>query len=504
MNLHNVGHIIFRGVTGIILSILMLYFSVSLLYAAGDDFFLRQEIDVSGQVLGSLVDDFNGDGLPDLILVAEDADGRRTVRTYIQREHGRFPPTAAQIFEVAPSANMIQALDINGDGKKELFLTEGDGLREFDFNGDKFNVQGKSVVNIPTLFAAGIEGGLVEQNCIQTVSGRPVAFIPVSVGFSLWAYSDGKFSNIGMLNFSHLFSAIDRPVKLFGGSRRNLQGLFQVCIPNVVISDSNGDDLDDVYLVWPDRVAIITQDSQNGFNGQDDLLFRFQAHTDGNLCQSRLVDYDGDGRLDIVCSHSAGGISGAQTDINFYHSTQIRRLDHTESYSVSLTDACGNLMIDDFDRSGRPELVVPAIELGIMSTVKKMITKKTDFHILIYPIDNLGRPAHEPKVRKKISCRLDFENADPTANIRINWSGDYDGDGLPDLIVADGGGQLMFYRGTADDYLEDKAVLVIDLDNPDEIMPTRLNNDAGTDLVIIHKPAGGITRLTLLVTSRIG
>jgi hypothetical protein len=217
-----------------------------------------------------------------------------------------------------------------------------------------------------------------------------------------------------------------------------------------------------------------------------------------------LVDYNLDGRLDVVCSRSLGGISGALTEVNFFHSTHLRRRDRTESYSISLTDACGNLIVGDFNNNGSPELIVPAIELGIMSTVKKMITKKTDFHILIYPIDNLGRPAREPEIRKKVSCRLDFESADPTSSIRINWSGDYDGDGLPDLVVADGGGQLLFLRGNVDEYLEDKAELVLDLLNPSQIRPVHLNNDGCHDLVIIHKPEEGITRLTLLVTNRIG
>lgn len=503
MNMINAGHLFCRTAPRLLVTVLILFLYVNVLYGAGDDFFLRQEIDISGAILGSREADFDGDGRTDLVLLVEDPSGQRSIRSYIQRESGRFPPTATQVIEISSSSDMAQSLDLNEDGRTELYLIDRDGLWQFEHDGDSFSDQGKSLISVPTLFASGIEGGLVEQHCIHTVSGRPVAFLPVSSGYSLWEYVDGKFRSMGALSFSHFFSVTERPVKLFGGSRQNMPGLFQVCMPTVVIGDSNGDELDDIYLIWPDRISIITRDAQKGFNGQDNLTFRFQTASEGRLCQARLVDYDRDGRLDVVCSRSEGGISGAQTDIDFFHSTQIRRLDPTESYTVSLTDACGNLMIDDFDKNGGPELVVPAIELGIMSTVKKMVTKKTDLHILVYPIDNLGRPAREPKVRKKVSCRLDFENADPTANIRVNWSGDYDGDGLADLVVADGGGQLIFYRGSTDEYLEDKASLVVDLVNPDDIRLANLNNDAGTDLIIIHKPAEGITRLTVLVTSRI-
>ncbi len=504
MNTLNINKIVRRVVSSVFTAAIVVIVLSGVLYGAGDDFFLEQHIDVSGTILGTREADFDGDGRIDIVLLVSEPSGRRTLRSYIQRESGRFPPTAGQILEISSSANMVQCLDLDGNGRMELYYIDGQGMGIYVHDGEEFAESPKSAITVPTIFIAGIEGGLLFQPCIQTLSGRPVAFIPVSSGYSLWEYAAGKFNNIGTLSVPHLLVSSERPVKLFSASSHNRQEWFQVNIPAVVISDLNGDDRDDIYLIWSERIAILPQMENGRFDNQSGVNFRFQDTKDGNLCQSRLVDYDRDGRLDVVCSRSGGGISGAQTDINFFHSTQIRRQDRTGSYTVSLTDVCGNLMIDDFDGNGSPELVVPAVELGIMTTVKKMVTKKTDFHILVYPIDNLGRPANEPKVRKKISCRLDFENADPTALIRINWTGDYDGDGRSDLVVADGGGQLMFYRGIAEDYLENKANLVLDIDNPDVIRPVQLNNDGRSDLIIVHKQVEGIMRLTLLVTNRIG
>lgn len=474
------------------------------IYGAGDDFFLRQDIDISGTILGAREADLDGDGRTDLILLVSDPSGVRTLRSYIQRESGRFPPTAGQILEISSSANMVQCLDLDDNGRMELYYIDNQGMWSYVYNGDEFAGTPKAAISIPTLFVGGIEGGLLSQPCIHTLSGRAVAFIPVANGYSLWEYNDDKFRNIGMLNVPHLLVTSPRPVKLFSGLNHDPQECFQINIPAVVIGDQNGDERDDIYLIWSDRISILTQLEDGRFDSQNMIHFHFQDPQEGNLCQARLIDFDRDGRLDVVCSRSGGGISGAQTDINFFHSTQIRRQDRAESYTISLTDVCGNLMLDDFDGNGSQELVVPAVELGIMSTVKKMITKKTDFHILVYPIDNLGRPANEPKVRKKISCSLDFENADPTALIRIDWTGDYDGDGMADLVVADGAGQLLFYRGTAEEYLENKANLVLDMDSPDEIRPVHLNNDGRSDLLIIHKQLEGIMRLTLLVTNSVG
>ena len=469
-------------------------------HAAGDDFFLRQNIDVAGIILGCRQNDFNGDGKVDLAMIVTEPDGRRTAKIYIQRESGRFPPSASQTLDLPPSTNMIQCRDMDGDGRSELITIDHDGMRVFVHNGEQFDLGPKDEVPGPSVFNAGIQGSVLPHNFIYQVSGQWMAFMPIADGFLLWEYNSGKFERSHRIQIPHAIIRSERPVKLFG----EMAPVFTMALPEITISDNNGDGLDDIYFVWPSRIAIFHQDESGGFRHDDRIDFNFQQPTSGNLCQASLVDFDLDGRLDLVCSQSIGGISGAHTEINFYGSDRFRNQNRTASHQVSLTDAHGNLMIENIDRSGGMELVVPAVELGIMSAVKMMITKKTDFHLLIYPIDNLGRPATNPAVRRKMTCRLDFDNADPTANIRFNWSGDFDGDGLPDLVFADGGGQLMFYTGTTDEYIEKKAGLVLDMPAPDYIRTTQLNGDGRSDLIIIHKPGNQKTRVTLLVTNRIG
>ncbi|MCP4567555.1 MAG: VCBS repeat-containing protein [FCB group bacterium] len=469
-------------------------------FAAGDDFFLRQNIDVAGNILGCRQADFNGDGKIDLALIVSEPTGKRTIKTYLQRESGRFPPGAGQTIELPSSTNMVQCRDMDGDGRSEIITIDHDGLRMFAHNGERFDDNPKTEVPGPSIFNAGIEGSILSHKFLYPVSGTWVAFMPIYDGFLLWEYKGGKFIRLGRLDTRHVIRYIERPVKLFG----SMNTVFSMALPEITVGDNNGDGLDDIYLTWPTRIAIYNQTEAGQFDNEGRIDFDFQRLASGNLCQARLVDFDLDGRLDLVCSQSIGGVSGAHTEINFFGADRLRQQNRSASHNISLTDAHGNLIIDNIDRSGGLELVVPAVELGIMSAVKMMITKKTDFHLLIYPIDNLGRPASDPIIRRKITCRLDFDNADPTANIRCDWSGDFNGDGFPDLVFADGGGQLMFYSGMAEEYIEKKASLVIDVVDPEFIKITQLNSDGRSDLIIIHKPGSQSSRLTLLVTNRIG
>lgn len=476
---------------------------LSVVRAADDDFFIQQQIDVRGVILGTREADFNGDGLIDLAVFAADASGNRVLSLYIQREAGRFPPSPSQTFTLSPSVNVVQCQDLDGDGAAEMYVMDRAGLWRYRFVDGQFTQEPDHVINAPTTFGGGIENSLLPEKCFRTLSGRPAVFLPDYTGFAVWTYAAGKFSKLVELPAPQRCAVSSRPVKLFGDYSPSQASQYVVSLPDVVVHDGNGDGRDDIYLIWPDRLMMYMQNDQGQFSADRTTEFRFQDVESGSMLQSQLTDYDRDGRLDLICSRSDGGISGAHTDIVFFNAADILLGRRVEGYRITLTDVCGNMIVGDFNNDGMLEVAVPAVELGILSTVQKMITKKTDVHLLIYPIDNAGQPSREPTVRRELSCRLDFEQADPTADIRLDWSGDYDGDGLADLVVADGGGQLMFYRGLAREYIESKASLVLDMQSPDDIRPAKLNNDGRDDLVIIHKPAQGITRLTLLVSNRI-
>ncbi len=466
-------------------------------FAADDDFFLRQEIDIPGVVLGCRSGDVNGDGRPDLIIVASDQSGHRVGHVYLQREAGRFPPAASQTLTLSSSTDMVQIFDLDRDGKSELLTVDQNGLWQYHHDGAGFATPPQALAAEPTIFMSGIEGTILPHPFVQLISGRTIAFLPTAAGYALWEYKGGTFKKLSALSLAHALDEDDRPVKLYGSAG----GVFTMTLPEVTIADSDGDKRDDIYMVWPDRLAIFRQNADGSFGPAAAADMHLNgAH--GNFCQSRLADFDRDGKLDFICGRSLGGVSGAHTEIDFYTADRFTQNAPPATQHVSLTDVCGNILVDNIDRTGGVELVVPAIELGIMSTVRTMISKSTDFYLLIYPIDNLGRPSREPAVRKKLSCQPNFENANPTARIRVDWSGDYDGDGLPDLAFADGAGQLQFYRGMAGEYMQGKASLVIDLPDPNQIIVAPLNDDGRSDLIIIHHPGEKSTRVTLLVTNR--
>ncbi len=499
----NIRHFPYSG-AGILFLILLAVFLIPLTgspEAAGDDFFERQYIDIPGRILGIRYGDFNADSLADIIVIADENIGGRIARVYLQRSSRRFPPSASQILQLPSTANMVDCVDLDGDNSCELIYMDRNGVHIFHADGEAFDTRARQAIIENTIFYGSIQGGIIGEPFIHTIDDALVAFVPMRDGFTLWKYEDGRFAPYSQINLSHDVRRLDRSIKQFGAGPVNLG----FAMPSVAISDDNADQLDDIYLAWDDRIVIYHQKTAGKFDHAGKNDFYFQSSANGNLCLSQLIDYDRDGRLDLISSRSAGGISGSQTDIYFYGADRLRQGSRMiESHRISLTDACGNIMVDNIDRQGGLELVVPAVEVGVMSSVKMMLTKKTDFYFLIYPIDNLGRPASEPTVRHKLSCRLDFDLADPTAKIMYDWTGDYNGDGLPDLIFADGNDQLNFYLGSQNDYVSSRSDLVLNISNPEFIETTHLNDDGLSDLIIIHMPTSDGSRISLLVTTSVG
>ena len=213
--------------------------------------------------------------------------------------------------------------------------------------------------------------------------------------------------------------------------------------------------------------------------------------------QSQLVDCNGDKRPDVAVSLTAGGVTNTETTLRYYLADSNGKIGMTESQEVNLSDSHCNLMVTDFNRDGLPEIVVPAVEMGAIAASKMFLLKKTDLHLLIYPIRN-GLPITEPAKRFEYEFRFDFENPNPTGEISINWAADYNDNSLLDAVFSDGNGRLLFFWGNESDFLSRRPDLEITLDHPSAVYPIQLNSGSLSDLIVEHNLTGRFDRLTVL------
>jgi len=295
---------------------------------------------------GVAVADFDGDGRPDVAT----ASHAGTVRIFLNRGAGKFRVAGAGL-PPKLSSQAIAAFDVNGDGRPDLVVSQD------IINNDLRRQTGKDTRQVRVFLNGGKgkkwtaapgapEGACFSNNVfpIDVTGAAPARDLLTGCralgGWGLTWKNDGKgkFEN-------ELFEIIEQAAYHFavapgtvGDAHRpgfadafekhagalQAEGLnvyfkdgagwhkipvwrkkgYRARITAIAMGDLDGDGLDDV--VFPDRIAgkvrIFFQTPEGGFA---EAAAEAEPPLDSPAADIRLVDVDGDGRLDIVMAKTA-------------------------------------------------------------------------------------------------------------------------------------------------------------------------------------------------------
>jgi hypothetical protein len=265
----------------------------------------------------------------------------------------------------------------------------------------------------------------------------------------------------------------------------------------ISVADGNLDGRNDLYFLWDRKLCCFFQDADGSFTSSPDIEIDFYPFNAQGFCQSRLTDFNGDDRPDVIVSYTYGGIANTETRVNCYLADTNGQINPQPHKTITLSDSHCNMLIGDFNGNGNKDIALPTLELGSLAAIQMLLMKKTNLHMLIYPITD-GSPADEPYRRVKYPFYFDFNNPQPTSGIAVEWSADFNGDRLVDMAFSDGNNRVKLFFGESDDYLPDKSDLEISLDRVSTLFPIHLNNGGMSDLIVDHNLSGSYDRITVL------
>jgi len=467
--------------------------------AADQDFFDIYTLEVEGEIYGHLNGEFDGDGLTDIIIIYSPLNESftRYAGLYLQKEAAGFRPRADYLIPLPSSAVQVDVGDVDRDGLDELLIIDGEGVLTVEYTREGGLTQPRRIIKRTTVYAIPAFYGIITAPFYFDIFQDGIAeiIIPVPRGYMIYERGDdGRHQVLNQLSVPIYSRHQRRGLQDFSG--RNIARLM-IALPTIEVIDGNGDNRLDLYFLWDHKICSYFQDETGNFAQDPEVEVLFAPGYPSGYMQSRLADCNGDHLPDAVVTFTTGGITNTETKLRFYISDNSGRIGHRPVSEISLSDSYCNLMVNDYDRDGRPEVIIPAVEMGAIAASKMFLLKKADLHLLVYNMGS-GLPGNEPEERIKLGFRFDFDHHNPTGEVTIDWSDNYNADPMLDAVFSDGEDRLLFYWGKQGDYLSSKPDLEVTLEHPACLHPVHLNSGNLSDLIVEHNLTGRYDRLTVL------
>lgn len=385
--------------------------------------------------------DLNGDGLTDLVLLGENC-----IYFLPQLTNN----TLGEPVKIPYSGNVkaIQVLDIDGDGRNDLFLVNWDGKAPFRFRLQ--NAEGQLGPEIQFALQP------VRSYLIDDVDGDHKAEL-VTIA-----------QNSGRAQISNF---VRKPAEAFSGAFK--QGQFQVFPLNktgkakrgILWADVNNDGFADLIVAEPDsgQISVFLQKPDGSLSAAK----TFSSLT--GISQIAAADWNGDGVTDLFLLSSDEnqvGITHFDKNGSMAFPTILPLSGKPLAMTVgSLKPGAKPTLVVIVDRDGKRSLVT--MDINAKSHVQKLSDdfKAIPSSITILDANQDGlpdlvvlSPYEKIKILLQVADKMDFDETDilpPGGSTEQPWLSvaDIDGDGRPELLLA----QKNFLRAVVLKTREDKT-----------------------------------------------
>ncbi len=363
--------------------------------------------------------DFNGDGKQDIAVVDTwPNDGTNHLRIELGNGSGGF--TEAASYSLPNGMGRIAVADLNRDGKPDIVVGQGSAGVAVFLNTGAGTFSGPTLYSIPTP-SGGTSAPSVDGLAVADLTGSGVPDIVTgdgAINFSGYGHTEGVYSVI-MGNGDGTFQAAQSYGPVIPNNPANGGGYP---MNGIALGNLNGK----VGMVV--AAGANTYDGPAGFEwllGNGDGTFTYNGNdfaSVGNYYQSAenvtLADFNGDGHLDVAVSDQGCGYADG-------NDTQIFLGDGAGGFTAgqNLQDNCvlGDQVATDLNGDGVTDLVVIS---GRQS--QGYLYGDTYFHVFVGNGDGTFTDAGRSPIA-------------PGYGTYGVAAGDFNGDGRPDLVAANGG-----------------------------------------------------------------
>jgi hypothetical protein len=467
--------------------------------------FAKQELEVPGMTLWVSTGDLDGDAMTDLIVSYRRGSGpsaERFLAIFFRTKEG-YAPRPDIAFSPLKHAAMFDIGDSNSDGADEiLYLTSG-GVYVQPFAGRKPQPPTK-LINASTIAGAPEEEDFPAWDFLRDVKGiGKLMVLPSRTRINLFKPDQGAAwkkwcsVDIDQYSFYDTETATFRRSSQGGSSGRPYSIRVTTVIPNLDFIEQTGDGKIDLVTNYDDRVSIHPHLDDGTISASPShtqwmkVLTPQELENRDTFVFSNVQDIDGDGIADLSITKIGGGITTLASEVRIYRGRKGGGFD-TKAAQTFADEGFGALSrFVDVDGDGRNDMVHPHAEVSIVTISSALLSSSLGLDVRIR---RPGRPPEffEPKPAQKLdtSFGLDLSVGASLRGTAPIFGHDFDGDGIRDALLSDGGDKMALHRGKKGDneLFDDDGTITLPAEgsNTTEVLNPSTKSDSKPDVLVYY------------------
>lgn len=388
-------------------------------------------------------EDLDDNDLKDIIIQTKTSKNKKLL-IFFQNEGG-FNSTPSQILNFDENAIIFNVGNITNQypGKEIVYLTSS-SLKYYYLKDNFYDPESIKLIDMSSIFLSPSPESPVRCKFIWDVNEDKLddLYIPKPDYLTLlFGDKDGILKETQKIDINPIFSTRS-PYRFSTEDFETPENFSQKIITRVPVlyhEDFNGDKRKDIISKYKDKIKVFFQTEKNEFSSKPDYEIDLDILTDEEekkipppSYSLDVVDLDDNGLIDIVVSKSQFQTMGSLSKFYIYLNKE-GKIRLTPDQILVNDSAFGKPVILDINGDNHKDLIITEAKMGLFQILKVLITKKLTYEDAIY----LGQNGEYPKLpaaKIKSKIRFDFDKLERTEGEIANFRGDFNGDGVKDVL----------------------------------------------------------------------
>jgi len=418
------------------------------------ELFENQSFVLKGKTLAVIPADLDEKGPAEIIVISKTGmypTEQRWVSIFSADDPLKYGSAPLQQWEVDPDAAMFEVGDVAPFPGKEIFFITSNGIRYYAReDSDLFSTHSRSLLEVPTAAVFPAAGFLPRSGVLADwqQNGQKMILVPQFGTLKFF----GRNSS-GNWDFAEQISIVPRT---FLQSDREDDGILRSYSfrldyrqPLIFTHDFNGDGQKDLLLTQQESIFVYPRGADGHISREPAATIHLPGRAqrkqpDWNFSFLTIpAEINNDGFADMVLIHSrgTGSFLERKVEISIFFNQKIPDKPFPDKPNKTLTfkGITPGVSLTDMNGDGLQDLMFSYIKLGFWNTVKNLLSKQVNVYTSIYLLQGNHVFPAEPDFQTKTGYALDLTHGMQFNGIWPSLDGDFNGDGYPDLLVANDG-----------------------------------------------------------------